>query len=158
MLEEKAWWTPSQPKHIIVGKEKFIPEERWPPTDKQTITGPDGKVWAYEYMKDKQGESFYPGCARDSIARKWFVDTALQSAQIYHTTGDKTYAHEATLIVARFAQIYPSYAISGSTGSTAPTKFSQKSLIRSRVLNGIVLFRPMFLRESLSSLWYWHPT
>lgn len=126
LLEEKAYWSPKQPKHVSVGKEAFIPEERWPVTDKLTVTGPDGKVWTYEYMKDKLGEPFFPACARDSLARNWFVDAALWAAQVYHTTGEKEYAHKAALIIARFAQIYPSYPITGTLGSTGPTSFFHK--------------------------------
>ncbi len=126
MPEDKAQWTPLQPKHLIVGQVAFIPEERWPPTEKQTVTGPDGKVWTYECVKDKRGEFFYPGCYRDEIARTWFVDAALHLANIYHATGEKIYAHKAALIVARFAQIYPSYPISGSGASAGPKQFFSK--------------------------------
>ena len=33
--EDFIEWTPSQPKHITVGKEVILPEERWPSTEKQ---------------------------------------------------------------------------------------------------------------------------
>lgn len=125
-MEDKASWTPSQPRHLTIGKETFIPEERWPATGTQTVTGPDGKVWTYEYVKDKRDEPFYPGCYRDSVARDWFVDAALHLARIYNTTNDKTYAHKAAVIIARFAQIYPTYPVTGSSSSLGPKQFYSK--------------------------------
>ncbi len=126
MLEDRASWSPLRPKHLTAGKETFIPEERWPITDKQTVTGPDGKVLTYEYMNDRRGEPFYPGCLRDDVARGWFVDAALHLARIYNTTNDKTCAQKAAVIIARFAQIYPTYPVTGSSSSAGPKKFYAK--------------------------------
>ncbi len=116
-------WDPRRPRHITVGSETFIPEERFPATESLEHTGPDGTVWTYEFFPDANGEPIYPTCIRDAAARDQYVEAALNMARLYDAGGDADYARRAALIIARLAQIYPTYPIHGRTGSRGQYKF-----------------------------------
>lgn len=116
-------WDPRKPRHITVGSETFIPEERFPATDSLEHTGPDGTVWTYEFFPDANGEPIYPICIRDAAARDQYVEAALNMARLYDADGDADYARRAALIIARFAEVYPAYPIHGRTGSRGQYKF-----------------------------------
>lgn len=106
-------WHPDKPRHVTIGKETFIPEERFPPDKELQVTGPDGKVWTYEYFEDKTGEPIYPSSLTDKGARYFLVRAVTTLANRYTEHGDRACAHKAAVIIQRFAEIYPSYPIYG---------------------------------------------
>lgn len=126
-LGGRARWYPDRPEHVQVNGRDLIVEKEFPPTDIMRVEGPDGKAWTYEYYTDEQGARLYPTCLRDDEARKRWCWLAESLAQLYQASGEYVCAHKAAVIVARFAEIYPSYPIYGRPSNRGEFKFFSKA-------------------------------
>lgn len=107
-------WTPSDPKRITCRDcgEKFPGNERYPDVGQIEVSAPGGPhVYPYWERSGDQYRIFFRAHV-DALSREHMDQACRDLARIYAATGDEQIARRAALILLRFAEVYPGYALS----------------------------------------------
>lgn len=88
-----------------------FPNEQFPNNREKVIVAPSGVRQVYRWHESLEGRQFFFE-ARAWYARwGWTRDMAEKLANLHALTGDAAYGDRAAVIVGRYAQVYPDYAI-----------------------------------------------
>jgi len=99
-----------------------FPNEKFPYTGEKVIIAPSGAKQVYRYHETKDGVQYYFEAHAWYERWKWIQTMATQLSQLWTLTKDVNYGDRAAVILGRFAQVFPDYAIRYDYPS-APVKF-----------------------------------
>lgn len=88
-----------------------FPNDDYPHNREQVMTAPGGAVHVYRWHESDAGRQYFYEARAWYDRHNWAQDRAEQFANLYALTGDLDYADRAAVIIGRFAQVYPDYAI-----------------------------------------------
>ncbi|MCP4642685.1 MAG: hypothetical protein GY851_19725 [bacterium] len=88
-----------------------FPNDQYPENREKTITAPSGAIQVYRWHEAKSGRQYFYQARAWYAQWEWARDRALRLANLSALTGEAGFADRAALIVGRFAQVYPDYAI-----------------------------------------------
>ncbi len=88
-----------------------FPNPQYPNNRERVIIAPSGARQVYRYYEDAKGEHHY--FEAHAWVKRWDLlrDAPHRLASIYYHTGDLNYADRAAVILGRFAQVFPDYAV-----------------------------------------------
>ena len=99
-----------------------FPNDKFPYNNEKIIIAPSGAKQVYRYHEAKDGVEYYFEAHAWYERWKWIQTMATQLSQLWNLTADSTYGDRAAVILGRFAQVFPDYAIRYDYPS-APVKF-----------------------------------
>lgn len=99
-----------------------FPNEKFPYTNETVIMAPSGAKQVYRYHESKEGVKYYFEAHSWFEKWKWIQENASQLSQLWVMTKDPAYGDRAAVILGRFAQVFPDYAIRYDYPS-APVRF-----------------------------------
>jgi hypothetical protein len=106
-------WTPRDPGHITCRDcgEVYPGNSKYPETGRIEVEAPEG-THVYPYW-ERPGDNYriFFQARVDSLARQHMDRACRDLAQLYDATQDERYARRAALILIRFAEVYPGYAL-----------------------------------------------
>ncbi len=112
--EGKLKWDISEPEALYSA---ITGEKVWPNTNYfsgvDKVKNPLGHIQEYPYYMDEAGHKYYLEGARDALIREYFFTVTPGLSYLYHYTKDMEYARKVALVLARYAQVYPGYPVSG---------------------------------------------
>jgi hypothetical protein len=106
-------WTPQDPKRITCRDcgEVFPENPKYPETGQIEVAAPDGiHVYPYWERPSDKYRIFFKARV-DSLAREYMDRACRDLALLYDVTREEVYARRAALILVRFAEVYPGYAL-----------------------------------------------
>lgn len=110
--ETQLDWTIYAPHHVHC---RFCgtryPNEKFPERYQIELNTPDGKIHVYPYYKDAKGRQYFFSARAWFERRRYLAGAAFDLATLYCATQDTALARRAAIILARFAQVYPGYAV-----------------------------------------------
>ncbi len=116
-------WEPSLGSHVKCKYCSMIfPNEKFPYTGEKVIVAPSGVKQVYRYYENKDGVQYYFEAHAWYERWKWIQTMGSQLSQLWSVTKDVIYGDRAAVILGRFAQVFPDYAIRYDYPS-APVKF-----------------------------------
>ena len=99
-----------------------FPNEKFPENQEAVIISPSGEKQVYRFHKSAEGAEYFYEAHAWFERWKWIQQLATQFAQVWAETKDYAYGDRAALIIGRFAQVFPGYAIRYDYPN-APKKF-----------------------------------
>jgi len=99
---------------IVFEAYSATPHEKYPANKVLRVTNPLGVEEEYRYYESPTGARFFFECRANYHKKIYFTERALNLAKLYHGTKDIRYARKAAVILARFAEVYPSWTVHGS--------------------------------------------
>ncbi|WP_276347624.1 heparinase II/III family protein [Daejeonella sp. JGW-45] len=100
----------------------LFPNEKFPYTGEQVIIAPSGAKQVYRYYENKEGVKYYFEAHVWFEQWKWIQGMASKLSQLWELTKNTEYGDRAAVIIGRFAQVFPDYAVRYDYPS-APVRF-----------------------------------
>lgn len=88
-----------------------FPNPQYPNNKEIRITAPDGTIQIYRYHESATKRQYFYEAHAWFEQMMWMRSSAVRLAEHYRKTGDLNSADRAAVILARFAQVVPGYAI-----------------------------------------------
>ncbi|MFP3904422.1 MAG: heparinase II/III family protein, partial [Armatimonadota bacterium] len=95
---------------------QVYPSDKYPMDKTLTIVNPVGEEQEYHYHQAEDGRAYFWNCKIRGFIKNYMAGRAYDLAVLYHLTGEEKYAHKASVIVHRFAEVYPAWPIRGFDG------------------------------------------
>ena len=89
----------------------IFPNEQYPENHEKVIIAPSGAKQVYRYYQNEQGNQYFYEAHSWFERWKWIQLNGERLAKIWSLTKDHDYGDRAAVIVGRFAQLFPDYAI-----------------------------------------------
>jgi len=89
----------------------IFPNEQYPENHQKVIIAPSGAKQIYRYYQNEQGIEYFFEAHSWFERWKWIQMNGERLAKIWSLTKDHNYGDRAAVIVGRFAQLFPDYAI-----------------------------------------------
>lgn len=99
-----------------------FPNEQFPDNHERVIISPGGTKQVYKYYENENGTQYYFEAHSWFDRWKWIQQMGGQLAQLWSLTHEQAYGDRAAVILGRFAQVFPEYAIRYDYPN-APVKF-----------------------------------
>lgn len=99
-----------------------FPNDQFPNNQEKVIISPSGEKQIYRFHQSADGTQYFYQAHGWFERWKWIQQVALQLAQVWEETKDNAYGDRAAVIIGRFAQVFPDYAIRYDYPN-APKKF-----------------------------------
>ena len=112
MADSGDWeWDPKTPTRIRCKTCGAVyPNNPRFPDDKAIEVRAPGGVHRYPYYENAQGYRIFFRAKADYFAASYMAEVCRDLGQLYRITGEERYARRAALILARFAEVYPTWA------------------------------------------------
>ncbi len=105
-------WKLSEPNRVRCRHCGMVfPHEKYPLNKEIQITAPSGTKQVYRYHESAGGRQFFFEARAWFAAWGYFNRMGLLLANLHALTGKTEYADRAAIIIGRFAQVFPDYAI-----------------------------------------------
>ena len=88
-----------------------FPNETFPNNRERTLRTPRGETQVYRWYENAEGRQFFFEAAAWYRQWEWTRSMALRFASLYALTKEEAFADRAAVIVGRFAQVFPDYAL-----------------------------------------------
>ncbi|SKB30609.1 heparinase II/III domain-containing protein [Daejeonella lutea] len=88
-----------------------FPNEKFPYNKEKVIIAPSGAKQVYRYHESKEGAQYFFEAHAWYERWKWIQSMATELSQLWSWTRDEAYGDRAAVILGRFAQVFPDYAI-----------------------------------------------
>ena len=88
-----------------------FPNEQYPENRELRITAPSGANQVYRWYENGEGRQYHFQGRRLYDRMDWCRKRAYVLASLYALTGESEYGDRAAVIVGRFAQVFPDYAV-----------------------------------------------
>ncbi|WP_316811656.1 heparinase II/III family protein [Pedobacter heparinus] len=88
-----------------------FPNAKFPNNMEHLITAPSGAKQVYRYYQDKNGKTHYYEAHAWYERWRWIQKLSTSLAALWSITRDPAYADRAAVILGRFAQVFPDYAV-----------------------------------------------
>ncbi|HOZ48412.1 MAG TPA: heparinase II/III family protein [Candidatus Hydrogenedentes bacterium] len=88
-----------------------FPNDQYPNNREKVIIAPSGATQVYRWYEAENGRQYFYEARAWYERWGWTRSRALQLANLYALTGDDTFGDRAAVLVGRYAQVYPDYAI-----------------------------------------------
>ena len=104
-------WLPQHPRQLTCRDcgEVYPDNPKYPDNEFIEIAAPTAGH-RYHYYERKDGYRIFFRAAADYLAKEYLAARCRDLAQLYAVTGDEVYARRASLILVRFAEVYPTWA------------------------------------------------
>lgn len=99
-----------------------FPNEKYPDNQETVIISPSGEKQVYKFYKSADGAEYFYQAHAWFERWKWIQQVATQLTQVWAETKDNAYGDRAAIIIGRFAQVFPDYAVRYDYPN-APKKF-----------------------------------
>lgn len=88
-----------------------FPNTKFPNNMEHAIIAPSGAKQVYRYYQDKNGKTHYYEAHAWYERWRWIQKLSTSLAELWTLTKDPVYADRAAVILGRFAQVFPDYAV-----------------------------------------------
>lgn len=88
-----------------------FPNEKFPYNNEKVIIAPSGTRQVYRYHRAEDGVEYYFEAHAWFERWKWVREMAAKLSQLWTLTHDNRYGDRAAIILGRFAQLFPDYAV-----------------------------------------------
>lgn len=105
-------WDPRNPGKIVCKNcgAEFPDNPKYPDTGVTVVPGPDGPQRYPYYERPSDKYRFYFRARADAYARDYMASVCRDLGLLYRITGDEAAARKASIILVRFAEVYPGWA------------------------------------------------